>query len=101
MNSSEAEDDAAEAAALAVDVLGGRIDHAVGAELERPLPERGREHVVDHQRGARRMRDLGDRGDVDHLERRIGRAFEKEGLGVRPHRVAPLREVGAVDQRRG
>ena len=32
-----AEDDAAEAAALAVDVLGGGIDHAVGAELERAL----------------------------------------------------------------
>ena len=86
-----AEDDAAEAAALAVDVLGRRIDHAVGAELERALVERRREHVVDHERRAGRMRDLGDRLDVDHLERRVGRAFEEEGLGVRPHRVAPLR----------
>ncbi len=42
-----------------------------------------------------------DGGDVDDFERRIGRGFEEKGLGVRPHRVAPLLEVGAVDQRRG
>ena len=95
------EDDAAEAAALAVDVLGGGIDDAVGAELERVLEQRRREHVVDHQRRARRVRDLGDRRDVEHLERRIGRALQEERLGVRPHRLAPLLEVGAVDQRRG
>ncbi len=95
------QDDAAETAALAVDMLGRRIDHAVGAELERPLPERGRKHVVDDQRGARRMRDLGDLRDVDHFQRGIGRAFEEEGLGVRPHRIAPLLEVGAFHQRRG
>ena len=65
MNFSRAEDDAAEAAALAVDVLGGRIDHAVGAERERALPERRREHVVDHERRAGRVRDLRDRRDVD------------------------------------
>ena len=47
------------------------------------------------------MRDLRHRGDVDDLQRRIGRAFEEEGLGVRPHRVLPLRQIGAVDQRRG
>ena len=46
------------------------------------------------------MRDLRDRGDVDHVERRIGRRFQEEGLGVRPHGGAPLVEVGAVDQRR-
>ena len=43
------EDDAAEAAALAVDVLGRRIDDDVGAELERLLEERRGEDVVDDQ----------------------------------------------------
>ena len=42
-----------------------------------------------------------DGGDVDHLERRIGRAFEEEQLGVGPHRGAPRLEVAAVDQGRG
>ena len=101
MKSSEREDDAAETAALAVDVLGRRIDHAVGAERERGLEDRRGEDVVDDQRRAGLVRDLRHRGDVDDLERRIGRRFEKERLGVRPHRVAPLVEIGAVDQRRG
>ena len=95
------EDDAAEAAALAVDMFGRRIDHAIGAERERRLKKRRREHVVDYERRACFMRDIGNRRDVDDLERRIGRRLQKEGLGIRPHRVAPLVEIDAVDQRRG
>ena len=96
-----AEHDAAQAAPLAVDVFGGRIDHAVGAERERALEQRRGEHVVDHQRGAGRVRDLRHFGDVDDFERGIGRAFEKERLGVRPHGVFPGLEIAAVDQGRG
>ena len=59
------EDDAAETAALAVDVLGRRIDDAIGAERERALVERRGEHIVDHQLGADAVRDLRDRRDVD------------------------------------
>ena len=61
MKASERQDDAAEAAALAVDVLGRGIDHDVGAELQRALPDRRREHVVDDQPRAGLVRDLGDR----------------------------------------
>ena len=82
-------------------MFGRRIDDAVGAQRERALEDRRGEDVVDDERGAGLVRDLGDRGDVDDLERRIGRRFDEERLGVRPHRVAPLVEVGAVDQRRG
>jgi hypothetical protein len=46
------------------------------------------------------MGDIGDRLDVEHLQHRIGRAFQEEGFGVRPHGLAPLVEVGAVDQGR-
>ena len=82
-------------------MFGRRIDHAVGAERERRLKDRRREHVVDDERRAGFVRDIGDRRDIDDFERRIGRRLQKEGLGIRPHRVAPLVEVGAVDQRRG
>ena len=82
-------------------MLGRRIDDAVGAERERRLEDRRSEDVVDDERGAGRVRDFRDGGDVDHVERRIGRRFEEECLGVRPHRLAPLVEIGAVDQRRG
>ena len=95
------EDHAAEATPLPVDMLGRRIDDAIGAEFERALIHRRREHVVDHERGAGVMRDPGDRFDIDHFQRRIGRALEKERLGIRPHRLAPLLQIGAVDQRAG
>jgi hypothetical protein len=95
------EDDAAEAAALAVDVLGGRIDDAIRAERERALPQRRGEHVVDDQRRPGLVRDRGDRADVQDLQRRIGRALEEEGFRARPHRRAPLRKVEPVDQGRG
>src|SRR5262249_56837525 len=56
--------------ALAIDVLGGGIDHAVGSKLERPLEQRRGEHVVYHQRRARGVSDLGDRRSE---ERRVGK----------------------------
>src|SRR5437588_12785751 len=95
------EDDPAEAAALAVDVLGCRIDDAVGAELERALIERGGEYVVDHEGGSRRMRDPGDCLDVENLQRRIRRAFQEERLGAWAHRALPLLEIAAVNEGRG
>ena len=75
-----AEHRAAETAALAVDVLGRRIDDDVGAVLQRPLQQRRREHVVDDDDGADLLGDLADGGDVDQLQRRIGRRLEEEQL---------------------
>ena len=94
-----AQDRAAEAAALPVDVLGRGVHHQIGAELERPLQDRRREHVVDDHPGAGPMRQLGDGGDVDQLERRIARGFEQDEARRRRQRRRPLVEIGAVDQR--
>lgn len=94
------QDDAAEATALTVDMLGRGIHHDVGAERERALPDRRGKDIVDDQSRATLMCNLGDRADIEHVQRRIGRAFEKKALGVRPHRLAPLVEIEAVDQRR-
>ncbi len=45
---SESRDDhAADDVGVAAQVLGGRMHHEVGAELERPLVDRGRKGVVD------------------------------------------------------
>ena len=102
MNFSRAEDDAAEAAALAVDVLGGRIDDAVGAELERALPQRRREHVVDHQR-ARRPRARSRRPPRCRCTSSVGLVGVSRKNVLVFGRIA-LRhcvEIGAVDQRRG
>ena len=47
------------------------------------------------------MHDFGDGGDVDDLERRIGRRFEERRPGVRAHGRAPGVEIRAVDEGRG
>ena len=47
---------AAEAAALAVDVLGGGVDDDIGAPLERPLQHRRGEGIVEHDLGGLRLR---------------------------------------------
>ena len=94
------QDDAAETAALTVDMLGGGIDDDMRAELERLLLQRRRKDIVDDKARADRIGELGHEGDVDHLERRIGRALQEEQLGVRPHRLFPFLRLGAVDQRR-
>ncbi len=101
MNFSDGENDAAETAALAVDVLGRGIDDAIGAERERRLEDRRREHVVDHELGPGVVGDGGDGGDVEHLQGRIGRAFQEEHLGVGPHRATPVVEIEPVDEGRG
>ena len=46
------------------------------------------------------MRDVSNTADVEHVERRVGGAFDEAAFGVRPHRLAPLIEIEAVDQRR-
>ena len=94
------ENDAAETTALAVDMFGCRIDDAVGAEREGALPQRRREHVVDHQRRAGLMRDLRNRRNVDDLQCRVRWTLEEQGLGIRPYRASPLLEIEPVDERR-
>ena len=95
------EDATAQAPPLAVDVLGRRIDDHVGAEIERLLQQRRREHVVDHHFRAGLVGDLGDRRDIEDFELRIGRRLEEADLRVRPHRRAPLAvEIHFIDQGR-
>ena len=93
------QDDAAEATALAVDMLGGGIDDDMRAEIERMLEERGGKHVVHDQLGADLVGELGDAGNVHDFECRVGRAFQEHDLGVRLDRLFPVGEIAAVDQR--
>ena len=74
-------------------------DH-VGAELERPLQQRGEERVVDDHAGAGVAGRGDDRGGVGHLERRVGRRLEPDQRGVLA-RLDHGRGVRYVDDRRG
>ena len=56
---------AAHGIAVAAEELGGRVGHDVSAPLERPAQIRRGQGVVDDQRQAGGMRDIGDRRNVD------------------------------------
>src|ERR671913_1799735 len=86
MNALDPKYHAPEAPPLPVDMLRRGIDDAVGAERERVLPERRREHVVDDELRSAFARDRGDAGDVDEVEVGVGRALQEEDLGLAPHR---------------
>ncbi|MPL84436.1 hypothetical protein SDC9_30401 [bioreactor metagenome] len=94
-----AKDDAAQHPAAAVDVLGRGIDDDIGAKRHRTREDRRGEGIVHHHHGADGMGDPGHALDVDHLEPGVRHALEEAHLGVGPHRGAPVRQIGAVDQR--
>ena len=83
---------AADRRAVAADPLRGRVDDDVRAVLDRPGEER-RERVVDDERDAVRVGDVGDRRDVGHVEARVADGLEVDRPGVR---VDGGREVGRV-----
>ena len=59
--------DAAHRRAVAAEVLGERMHDDVGAVLERPAQVRRCQRVVDHERDAGAVRDVGERCDVGTL----------------------------------
>lgn len=67
--------------ALAVEVLGARVHHDVGAELDRALQRWRREAVVDRQQRADIMRQLGQRRDVTDTRRADWSASRRTAAG--------------------
>ena len=75
-------DEPADHVGVTAEVLRRRVHDDVGAERERPLQERRRERVVDDDACAARVRERGDRGDVDDGERRIGGRLDPHQRGA-------------------
>ena len=96
--------DAEDRVRVPAEVLGGRMEHDVGAELERPLEGGRGERVVDDDE-RRRLAGLrravangrGRRRDIGDLEQRIRRRLEPDEAGsggqALPQRVVARREV--------
>ena len=90
------DDDAAEGGAVAAQELGDRVHDDVGAVLEGADQIGGRDGVVDDQRDAVLVRDIGDRPDVEDVDARVADGLGEEQLGVRAHRALPLGRVVLV-----
>jgi len=54
----------ADATTLAVQILGGGMDHQIGAQLERPLQGGRAEAVIHHQQDIAGMGQFGQRPDI-------------------------------------
>ena len=68
---------------MAAQVLGRAVDHQVGPVLDRPLQIGRREGIVHRQQGAPAVGQLGDGGDVEDLQQRVGRRLDPDQLGGR------------------
>ena len=84
----------AEAAALAIDVLGRRVHDDVRTELQRLLQRRRAEAVVDHQQRLVGMGNLGQSGDIHQLGQRVGWRLDEQQLGVGLERRLPGCQIG-------
>ena len=92
------DDDAADGGAVPAQELGGRLDHDIGAVLDRPAQVRRRHRIVDHQRHAGLVRDLRHRLDVEHVHARIGDGFAVQGTRLRGDRLAEVFRVVGLDE---
>jgi len=59
-----------------------RVDRYVGAVIERLQQDRGRNRIVDHQRHAMAMGELGQGLDVADIARGIADGLGEDRLGV-------------------
>ena len=66
--------------AVAVQVLGRRVDHDVGAERERPLEHRGCERVVHRHQQVPVVRQRAHLGHRSGIEKDAVKAFNRVGL---------------------
>ena len=90
---------AREHVAVAVQVLGGGVHDEVGAQLERPGEQRGRDRVVDRDQGTGRVGEAAQRLDVAHRPGRVRGRLEPEQAGAAgAQRGLDGGRVGGVDE---
>ncbi len=82
VESAAVDDDAAHRVAVAADELCQRVDDDVGAVFDRAHEVGRRQRVVDDQRQAVLVGEIGERLDVDELAARIGEALDEDELGL-------------------
>ena len=89
---------AAHHVAVAVEVLGGGVEHDVGAVLERPLEERRGEGVVHHEEVAVRLGEVADGGEVDQVHHRVGGRLAVDHAGGGRERALHVGHVAHVHE---
>ena len=91
------DDDAADRGAMTADIFRRRVHHDRGAVIERPADHR-RRRVVHDQRHAELAPDLGDLGDREYFELRVGQRLGVVAACLGVGRAAEIFRVGGVDE---
>jgi hypothetical protein len=78
-------DDTAQRIAMPADAFRGGVHDDIGTEFDRTQQVRGRNGVVDDQRDAVPVRQVGKRLQVSDLSRWVGDGFGEDGPCVRPN----------------
>ncbi|CAM4172240.1 hypothetical protein ACAN107058_23330 [Paracidovorax anthurii] len=94
-------DGAADAVAVAAQVLGERVHHDVGAVLDRAQQVGAGHGVVHDQRHAVVVRHLRQRGDVGHVAQRVADGFDEHRLGPRVDVPGEARRIARIGEARG
>ncbi len=81
---------------VAVDVLGGRMQHHVGTERQRLLQGRRQEGVVHHHQRTGLVRGIDDEAQVGDAQQRVGRRFHQHQLRLAGQRLGQRTRVGEV-----
>src|SRR4029077_11860748 len=76
------DDHAADRVAVAAEEFGERVDHDVGAVVDRLAQIGRRQGVVDDEGYAGAPRDIGDRLDVGDYAARVGDRLDENRLGL-------------------
>jgi hypothetical protein len=92
------DEDAAESVGMSVEKFGGRVHDDVGAEFERALQVRRHKSVIDGDRDAVLVTDVGDRADVGEGHERVGGRLNVDELRGGTDGAADVVGVRGVDE---
>ena len=93
-----ARDDSREDIAVATEELGQGVNDNIGPVLDRLTQERTGERIVDHQRHARCVGDLGNGGNVGHDSAGIGDGLDEDRAGLVINGLGIVRRIVTIDE---
>ena len=93
------DDRSANRCAMPADELGAGVNDDIGPVLEWLAEERRCHRVVDNERDARFVSDLGDRGEVGDVAARVADRLQIEAAGVGLDRLLEVLGAALIDER--
>src|SRR5689334_14355552 len=91
-------DDSGEKVVMTVEKLGRRMNHCVGAVLDRAEVDRTRERRIDYERDSLRMSQALQRVELEHAARGVYRGFEEDHTRILFQSLTPGAWLERIDE---